>query len=465
MKNLLGFLCTILCISCTTHEETSSKKATTTFTKTKFYTHPYRATDAPFKYKLDYFFENGKPHRWIELDSNRKVITEYIYEYDTNWKHIGARYREDGELNYNLEKVSYKNKTTKITEWLDSLGNPYYRMTDFLNAKGETYRAEFKGDKLHGYDSTFYTVQGFPKRIFFTNTKGKVFNDRSFVYDSITDQNEWIVRKKIMNDTIQEVQIKEIYTADDYKTVAGVFYEGIISTSQWSENTFSFTGNEQTMFVSRTEDWSNQFGVLHLKQNGIFSTSIPIPALDTIYNGAISPSGTKILYSKKKDSIEQVYLIRKEAAIWSQPTLFTGSSTINGGYFYWLTEQEVYFYTNAQNGNIVQGKLIGNELTIIDSLATLNTTSGTEFSPYVDREKRFIIFTRYLASDVAQQGFFISYNTGTYDAPIWSNPKKIKALPYGWNAFIINDGTQFLYTNGDDIMSVPIQSLLLFDKK
>ncbi|AXG69998.1 hypothetical protein KORDIASMS9_02227 [Kordia sp. SMS9] len=465
MKNMSIILLAFLVISCDTTTQTIAEEIAPTFSKITQYTYPKNTKDAPFKYRLDYYFDNKKPHRWIELDSNHNVITEYIYEYDSLWNHIGAKYREDGELNYNLERVHFKNDTTKVTQWLDSLGKPYYTMTDYLNPKGKTYRAEFKGNEIHGYDSTFYTKEGFPKRIFFTNTKGKVFNDRTFVYDSISDQKDWITRKKVMNDTVRELHVKETYYNDRYTDANGIFYEGIISTGMWSENTFSFTDDAQTMFVMRTADWDNQFGSIHAKSHGIFTTSTRIPVLDTIYNGAISPSGNKIIYSKKAEGDEFIYLLKKVENGWSEPVNLTLTSQIKGGYFYWLTEKDLFFYSDVQHGNIVQGTLINDQLKITDSLPILNTELGTEFSPYVNREKRFIIFTRYLESDGAQQGFFVSYNLGSYEVPKWSHPKKIKTLPYGWNAYFINDGRQFLYTNGDNIMSVSTKSLNLTYEK
>ena len=142
-------------------------------------------TTKPFQYRLTYYYEDGVPHRWMELDSLGRVTTDYIYEYDSNWKQTGARYREESAVDFSIEKVRFENDSTKITEWIDSIGQVYYRMIDNLNKDKKTYRAAFIGDKLHGYDSTFYTKEGFEKRIFFTNTKGKVFNDRIFKYDSI----------------------------------------------------------------------------------------------------------------------------------------------------------------------------------------------------------------------------------------------------------------------------------------
>jgi hypothetical protein len=107
----------------------------------------------------------------------------------------------------------------------------------------------------------------------------------------------------------------------------------------------------------------------------------------------------------------------------------------------------------------VQGKLQNQQLRITDELTALNTEEGTEFSPYVAKEKRFIIFTRYLEKGGNRNGFYISLNTGTAENPIWATPQKISTLPYGWNPYFINNRTQFLYTDGDNIRSVPTSTL------
>lgn len=458
MKFITIFCLIFLCIACQ-KEKPVPKKTPIAFTKISTYKAVNTTPNLPIAYRLEYFFENGKPHRWIALDADKKVTTEYIYVYDDTWKHTGAKYREEGEPTYNIEKVRFENDSTQVTEWLDSLGKVYYTMTDFLNKEGKTVRAEFKGDKIHGYDTTLYTNEGFPKRILFTNNKGKVFNDRSFVYDSVNAQNDWIARKKIVEDTISEFQIREVSYDQNFTSANHIFYEGILSTGEWSESTFSFTEDEDTFFVSRTTGWQHQFGTIHSKQNGLFATAARIPVLDTIYNGAISPSGTKIIYSKKEKIGEQIYFIEKQQGTWSEPINLTATSYIQGGYFYWLNENDLFFYVAVQNGNIVQGKLIDQEITIVDTLDNLNTVEGTEFSPYVDKQKRFIIFTRFVASNVSQQGFFISYNTGSFEKPIWGNPQKITTLPYGWNAYFINKGSQFLYSDGQNINSVPANIL------
>ncbi len=132
---------------------------------------------------------------------------------------------------------------------------------------------------------------------------------------------------------------------------------------------------------------------------------------------------------------------------------------MEGGYFCWFSNEEVYFYTPENNGDIVRGRLEEDVLMIKDKLPQLNSDLGTEFSPCLDKQKRFILFTRYLEGDPEQQGFFVSYNQGDFETPKWSVPEKLKKLPYGWNALLINDQSQFLYTDGDDILSLPVEQL------
>ena len=53
-----------------------------------------------------------------------------------------------------------------------------------------------------------------------------------------------------------------------------------------------------------------------------FSELTQLEHLDTVYNGAISPSGNQIIYCVRNDadaSEEHAYLIRKEGDKWSSP--------------------------------------------------------------------------------------------------------------------------------------------------
>ena len=458
---LLALLAMIV-LACA-EEQTPVQDAThMRFEVINYFKYPVIETSKPFRYKVTYYFDNGIPYRWIDLDATGKVFTDYIYEYDSQWNHIGARYTEEpGEEEYALEKVRFENDSTQITEWLNSEGNVYYTMTDNLNKDGKTYRATFKGDEVHGYDSTLYTPEGFVKRIFFTNIKGKVFNDRSFIYDSTNTRGDWLVRKKVMGDTIREIQIREVYYDDNFASKKGIFYPGLLSTGEFAENTFSFTKGESQIFLTRTSDWDNQYGYISTKKNGLFTSSVPLQILDTIYNGALSPDGSMIIYTKKVGDVEQLMLLKKTDDSWSEKINLTERSNLQGGYFYWHTMNELYFYIPENNGDIAAGKLEENQFVITDSLKILNSAEGNEFSPFVDPEKRFIIFTRYTEGDESQQGFFISYNTGDSDSPKWGIPEKLSPLPYGWNAYISEISNQFLYTNGEDIKSIPLDSLNL----
>ena len=181
IKILLLMFCTLLLVMCKSTNEEPTGKSNIFVEKIDYYNHPKGDQHMPFKYRLEYYYKNGKPHRWQELDSTYKVLTDYIYQYDEKWNHTGALYSENSDPDYGIEKVRFENDSTQITEWIDSTGAVYYTMTDNLNMEGKTYRAEFKGDAVHGYDSTFYTKEGFVERIFFTNIKGKVFNDRQFL--------------------------------------------------------------------------------------------------------------------------------------------------------------------------------------------------------------------------------------------------------------------------------------------
>ena len=463
MRSSSLLFCLALAMLSSCQKETPEIEDTTqlAFEKISYYKYPVEATSQPYKYRVEYYFDNGKPHRWLELDSAGKMTTDYVYTYDDNWKHIGARYREDGTKEFSIEQVSFRNDSTMVTEWLDSLGNVYYTMIDNLNKMGKTYRAEFIGDKTHGFDSTFYTDEGFQKRIFFSSTNGMVYNDRSFVYDSVNANGDWVTRKKIMGDTLQELQKRETYYNNLFTSANNRFYEGIISSGEWSENVISFTEDESKIFLTRTLDWEHQIAYMAEKNNGIYPEMTVFRDLDTIYNGAISPSGDKFIYSVRDGETTTIHLLSKDNSQWTKPINLSAASGLEGGYFYWMSETEICFQTKINNGDLVFAELKDNVLSVTDSLSGVNTKKGTEFSPYVAENKAFIIYTRYIDGHTNNQGFVISYSSGTAEEPAWNKPFKLDMLPYGWSANIINNNQQFIYTDGDDIYTVPLETLNL----
>lgn len=463
MIRVLVLFAFIIC-GCQSSEnsETNDSKAQNRFEKISYYKlPPSNMSQKAFKYRLSYYYDNGVPYRWTELDSAAAITTDYIYQYDANWLQKGAIYREDRVKEYSQELVRFDNDSTQITEWVDSTNVVYYTMIDNLNKSGKTYRAAFIGDTIHGYDSTFYTKEGFVKRIFFTNNKGKIFNDRSFIYDSINENGDWTFRKKIMNDTVVEYQEREVYYDSNFTSENGQYYESLISTAAWDENVISFSSDEDYVFLTRTNDWSNQFGFIAEKSNGVYNLPERIPQLDSIYNAAISPDGNRIIYTRRNKENEDIWLLEKSNGQWTKETNLSETSGIHGGYFNWLNKEELYFYIGDNNGDIVKGQLSDTVLTITDSLNTLNTKNATEFSPFIDKQKRFIIFTRYLEGNEAQQGFFISYNEADSMRPQWSEPRKISTLPYGWSPYVNKDYTRFIYSDGKNIKSVSLEVLEL----
>ncbi len=235
------------------------------------------------------------------------------------------------------------------------------------------------------------------------------------------------------------------------------FCPGTISTSDYSENTFSFTKDQRTLFVSRTTGWTIQQGLLATEQAGDFSTLTGPPLLDSIYNGAINPEGNKIIFCVRKGSKESIYLTKKTANNWSKPINLSQTSNLEGGYFYWFSDTELYLYVSNQNGNIVQAQLLDDQLQIANKMAHINTDEATEFSIYMHPRKKFLIFSRYQDNNPAQQGLFISFNLGQPQAPNWSIPQKIDALPYGWNPYIHPSKKLFLFSDGEDILSLPMR--------
>ncbi len=411
----------------------------------------------PAKYRLTYYFKNGHPHRWLELDSNKVITTDYLYDYGANWVHVGARYIEPGDDSYSHEVVSYsQDSLEKTTTWIDSAGNPYYKMLEYLRADGQPEKAAFIGDELHGYDSAYYTPEGFESRIFFTNVKGRIFNDRSFKYDSISTNGDWLVRRKFMGDTLQEIHHKEIYYHGD--RIANPYCEGVISLSGFDEDGVSLSQDDQLLFFTRSLTWDKKVAYLARKDLGLFTQVLPISELDTIYNGAISPSGNKIIFCRKHGDAFEVWLAKKKGSSWIEIRNLTVSSGIQGGYFNWLDEERIYFYVPDNEGDIVLGLVKNDSLRIVNALDEINT-SATEFSPFVAKDRSFIIFTRYLEGDPNQQGFFISKNMFTPEEPEWGVPRKINALPYGWGAFISSDQQYFFYTDGNDIYSHLVSEL------
>ena len=253
-------------------------------------------------------------------------------------------------------------------------------------------------------------------------------------------------------------------SSDPQPETLAIFSPKHISDSSLDENKMSWNEAEDLLFFTRVVgDWDLQLPFLSRKVNGSWTQAEQIHSLDTLYNGCISPDGRQLIFCRRnaneQDRVE-IFLTSKEADTWTKPINLTKESGTQGGYFCWLPDQTLYFYQTVNEGDIFWVDFSDRKLENIHELGpNINTAMGTEFSPYVDDEKKFLIFSRYLEGNEDQQGFFISYNQATSQAPIWGPAKKIKALPYGWGALMSRDQRYFYFTDGVDLFQMPVAQL------
>ena len=104
----------------------------------------------PYKFRYTYYYDNGHPYRYTIVDSSNQVLTDYFYYYDAHWKLTEARYKEEGESEYSIEKFAFnQDNTTKTTTWIDSTGSIYYTMVENLVLRHwrKSELEQFKGFK------------------------------------------------------------------------------------------------------------------------------------------------------------------------------------------------------------------------------------------------------------------------------------------------------------------------------
>ena len=410
-----------------------------------------------YKFRYTYFYDNGNPYRYSIIDSSSKVLIDYFYYYDDEWTLTDARYKEEGETAYSIERFAFDNEnSTKTTTWLDSSGTVYYTMVESLDGQGRPFVASFTGDELHGYDSIYYNESGFEERIFFTSVSGRKLNDRTFNYTNY-DGPEWVGRQKIMGDSIQEIHHRSVQLSPRFYTNAHIYYPATISSFEYDENLLSISARGDYYFITRSNEWLSQTPLIGTIEQGLFMEPKPIDVLGSIYNGAISPSGDQILFCRRDKSESQIWLSRKKGGIWGEPINLTESSELEGGYINWFDDKEIYFSVDDNNGDIVRAQLMDEEIQKVTLLDPINTTQALEFSPFIDKHKRFLIFTRYSESDIQDRGIFISYNSGDIHDPKWGKPVKIEELTYGWGSLIDYASNLFLYSDGKDILAYPIK--------
>lgn len=239
-----------------------------------------------------------------------------------------------------------------------------------------------------------------------------------------------------------------------------LYYQALFLPPQGYEDASpSFTETGNYMVFARYVVWGKKVPYIAEKIDGEW---IPerLPFADTVYNLAISPEGTRIVYTTADEvEIRRAYYVDKEDDSWGAAVEITAFEGIYAGYFQIMKDGSLYFFARepkigiyyaeaSQDGSYGTPRWLSDEVSLAD---------GDSFDAFLHPGKEKLIISQYYS----QQQFPERGEVGMYyyekaDGR-WERQKRLP-LSYGWGATITPDNT-FIFVRNGMIQYLPLADL------
>jgi len=233
-----------------------------------------------------------------------------------------------------------------------------------------------------------------------------------------------------------------------------VFAAGTISTDAY-ETSPSFAADGQTMVFARYgDDWAQKTPYI-ADWNGETWHVAEIP-IGPVYNLAITPDASSIVYAARSADEQVLFRMARDGDGWASPENLTARYGIAGTYPCLTMNGDLLVYNSA--GASGEGLYRTHETA--DGFGPLTPLfippQGTAFDAF-SSDGEHILYTHCFddtCASGAQNGVWL---LDIDDA--MQTPQKIDGLPYVWGVQVVPTLDLVVFTDGDDILSLPLDKV------
>ena len=239
------------------------------------------------------------------------------------------------------------------------------------------------------------------------------------------------------------------------------FFGKDIAPEGFEETSPSFTKDGSTMVFARYADWVKKVPYIAKKVNNKWVKE-KLTFVDTLYNFAISPDGSRIIYStfeeKNGQEIRKTFVTDKKNDNWSSPVEIKNLSAISAGYFQIMENGRLYFFARQPKNGIYYSKLnkkgnYDDPVWVSDELSLPNSDS---FDAFINpNETKLIITQAYSQKKYPERGKIGMYYYTKVNGN-WLRQKRIP-LAYAWGAQVISD--KLIFVRNGNIQYVKLKDL------
>ncbi|NNE68398.1 MAG: hypothetical protein HKN33_17665 [Pyrinomonadaceae bacterium] len=409
--------------------------------------------------EINWYAADGKRLRWEINDKAGNNTLRFFLIYGDEGRETGAVYFEDGATQASREEFTFsEDGLLKTVDYISSKGEKADRTEIILDSNGrEIGKRFFKPDgSQYGVEQIFWNTNGTQKGWDFTYIKSKKkFSFRYRYSDTKTDGN-WTRRVKSRNGIVEQIEVRTLTKERNEKPFRSSlkFGNGLISTDA-SETSPSFANDGKSMVFARYgEDWSKKEPFYAVLSDGVWKVE-PITSIGKIYNLAISPDGKSVFYSKSEGKKRTLMRVGLEDGKWLAPENLTKKFGVKGSYPNLDLNGNLYFFdaSGSKGQGIYKSLAMGEGFGKPEPVFL--SENATTFDPYTEKGKSILV-TRCF-DDTCKSGM----TNGIWEISFDSNGKtlerKLKNIPYAWGGQPVKELGLFVYTDGNDILAIPLR--------
>lgn len=417
----------------------------------------------------EWYDTDGKRLRWEITDAEGNPTLVFFVTHDDEGREAQALFYEEGAESPSREVFTYDGMTQTTTYYYEP-GVPADRTeTDYAGGREVRKRFYNKEGTMYGDEEVFWDVDPMELRDpddppvnqlgwTFRYTKSGKETTFRYQYQEFNEKKRWTRRLKTRNGIPEQVEVRTLATIANPRPrpTPFVFASGVISSEVY-ETSPSFSKDGKTMVFARYgDDWSvKEPFIATLGENGWEVSKVK--GIGNVYNLAISPDANTIIFSKRSDEdVRTTYRIGRKGNRWSKPEDLTKKYGVVGTYPC-LDDNGDLFYTDSDGpaGDGIysirkQGDGFGGE-----PVAIFNPKEAPPFDAFTADGKLFFM-TRCFDDTCASgppNGVFEVYVNSLNERISW-----VRALPYAWGAQPVEPLGLFLFTDGEDVLAIPLES-------
>ncbi len=386
----------------------------------------------------EHFFydEQGRRVRAFVSAGNNGRPERIIYSYSADGRSQTIRNIDDG----------YRDSRSEVT--LDERGREVIR---------HTYRQEDTPDQIRTatWDSLDRQVTVSIQRPRYDTEADEV----TYRYDAVDESGRWIQRAQLSKGSVDRIEVRTLVdeAVPQITPQASPFAPGRISTSL-HETSPSFTEDGRAMVFARyDDDWTKKQGfIAYLTADGWQEELLE--DIGEIYNLAIAPDGQSIFYSiRPEEGPPQLLRLHRRDGAWTWVENLTNRYRISGTYPCLCEDGNLLFYDaeGPDGAGIYSAESAGigfepaEPVYIPDEAAPFDVFST---------DGRRLLVTRCFDDDCSSDE-----RNGVWSVVRLPNgqveEELVAGLPYAWGAQIVEELGLFIYTDGEDILAVPLEAV------